>query len=289
MPKPPEDPENFDKVNYVIDAWSRPCEAPWYIYIETLKPALLTAFLVLITFGWDDVARGFFRPRGLGRRTGKRKGKRRGRGVPRFPELGELIGGNLPGADEVKGEKWSRLGKTLWRIDGALQAGLFLWLVADVVEDFAFNWTSLLYETVWCQASDLGRFSYSRSDFKATPGGFWQDVQYPDQDYERSPPFWLLSAGNTVTTHCIVAAALNWEPFFGDPPATEVGIRIKNAFSSEVYGQTGPTAPDDDGTMSIPVAATIPPGKVFNVQSWHNAPAMVYTKGFVTAMEIEDV
>ena len=91
MPVPPN-PGMFDKVNYVIDAWSCPCEAPWYIYVETLKPALLTAFITLATFGWDDVARGYFRPRGLGRRTSKRGGRGKGgggrsRGIPEFGDM----------------------------------------------------------------------------------------------------------------------------------------------------------------------------------------------------------
>ncbi len=42
MPTPP-DLDYFDKVNYVIDAWVLPCEAPWYIYVSTSEvygPAL---------------------------------------------------------------------------------------------------------------------------------------------------------------------------------------------------------------------------------------------------------
>ncbi|KKL13405.1 hypothetical protein LCGC14_2526070, partial [marine sediment metagenome] len=79
-----------------------------------MKPALLAAFITLITFGWDDVLRGYFRPRGLyKRRTGKRKGKFVRR-IPRFPEIGNELGTHLPGASEVKGTKWSNLGKTLW-------------------------------------------------------------------------------------------------------------------------------------------------------------------------------
>ena len=132
MPKPPGDPDYFDKVNYVIDAWARPCEAPWYVYINTLKPAALEAFITLISFGWGDVARGFARPPGLGRRrTGKRKGKWR-RAIPRFPEIGNMIGNQIPGAKSMQGIKYGTVGRFLWRIDTTLQAGLFYWLVADV-------------------------------------------------------------------------------------------------------------------------------------------------------------
>ena len=159
MPRPPIDPDSFDKVNFVIDSWTTGCDAPWYIYIETMKPALLAAFITLITFGWDDVLRGYLRPRGLHpRRTGKRKGKW-SRRVPRFPELGDLIGSNIPGAEEVKGKRWSTPMKTLWRIDSAMQAIMFAWLVVEVAEDFAFEWTSLLYESYWCLPDPPGNYN----------------------------------------------------------------------------------------------------------------------------------
>ena len=105
MPVPP-DPDYFDKVNFVTDAWTQACEAPWYIYVSTLKPALLAAFITLLTFGWDDVLRGYARPpdRHSRRRSGKRgKGKRRG--VRGIPEMGEAMGRHLPGSTAVKGIK----------------------------------------------------------------------------------------------------------------------------------------------------------------------------------------
>ncbi len=276
----------FDKVNYVIDAWSCPCEAPWYIYVETLKPALLTAFITLATFGWDDVARGYFRPRGLGRRTSKRGGRGKGGGGRSrgIPEFGDMIGKNLPGADEVKGEQWSRLGKTIWRIDTLLQQGLFWWLVADVTVDLAFNFTSVLYETVWCQAAGEGRFSYSREDLHATFGGSWFGVRYPDQDYEQLPCFWILQSGATGTADAMVAASVNWETFPGEPPPTGMQIRIINAFTGKVYHESPPGEALDDGTMPDFVSGVVPSGVTFNVQTRHTGTIAGYRKGFVTCM-----
>ena len=285
MPVPPGDLGYFDKVNYVIDAWSCPCEAPWYIYVETLKPALLKAFITLATFGFDDVARGYFRPRGLGRRTGKRGGRGKGRGPIRFPEFGEEIGKRLPGADEVKGQNWSRAGKTLWRIDTLLQQGLFYWLVADVTVDLAFNWTSVLYETVWCQAAGQGRFSYSRDGTHATFGGNWWGVRYPDLDYEQLPCFWVLQSGNTGTSDAMVAAGVDWEQFPGEPPPTSVELRIVNAFTGKVYHETGPAGLLDNHPLPLLVNGMVPAGVVFNVQTRHNTTIANYRKGFVTCIE----
>lgn len=266
MPKPPGDLSAFDKVNFVIDSWASPCEAPWYIYVETLWPALLKAFITLATFGWDDVARGYFRPRGLGhRRTGKRKGKWR-RAIPAFPELGEEIGKRLPGADEIKGEKWSVLGKTLWRIDTVVQRALFWWLVADVTVDFAYNWTSLLYETVWCQASDKGRFSvHHDGGASRTPAAWWR-VAFNEVDYQFPPPRWFVTHGTIGPEGATITAAVAVKGHATGPPPTSFSVRIVNDNTNEVYGESTSDTPDANQQHRVPVNQELPPGARFRVE-----------------------
>ncbi len=289
MPVPPVDPSFFDKTNYVIDAWSRPCVAPWYIYVETMGPAALEAFITLLTFGWDDVLRGFWRPRGLGpRRTGKRKGKWRRR-IPRFPEIGEEIGKRLPGADMVKGRKWGCGGRTLWRIDTALQRGLFWWLVADVTNDFAFNWTSLLYETEWCKASDLGRFSVGSPGFDPIGDESWKVAGFTDRDYQEAPPNWFVISGRTGSRACTVAAALEVRtrpPF--DPP-TSFKVVIWNSDDDVPFQDHDPCVLETPGDGAACNTATVPPNTNFEVRAWMEGTQFAdYGEGFVTAMEIAD-
>lgn len=266
MPKPPKNPESFDKVNYVIDAWSRPCDAPWYIYVETLKPALLEAFLTLIAFGWDDVLRGYARPRGLTRRTGKSKGKRRGFSPRRFPEFGDMVGRHLPGSDAVKGIKWSNGLKTLWRIDGLLQAGLFWWLVADVTEDFAFNWTSVLYETRWCQASSKGRFSWRKGVVEPISPNVWNEIGFTDKDYEFPNPIWIITFGLTGPNGATIAFSLDLEPFFPASPPVSFESRLVDTDTGEVYSTTGTELVDPDGKGIGILSAGVPNGRRFRVE-----------------------
>ncbi len=288
MVQVPLDPENFDKVNYIIKAWARPCQAPWYIYVEALKPALLTAFITLATFGWDDVARGYFRPRGLGRRTGKRGKGRSGRALRGIPEPGDMIGKHLPGAAEIKGEKWSNLGKTLWRIDSLTQLGLFFWLVADVTEDLAFNFTSVLYETVWCQASTLGRFSYRRDDYLTVPGNRWWAVSYDIQDYEFPMPNWTVTHGFSGGSGAIVGATMSIKPRFAGDEATHLSIRVTELITNKVFAETGPGLTNPGGLMDIPVSGSVPRDTFFQVEVFHDADFALIGNGFVTGMQEED-
>ena len=285
MPRPPKNPQEFDQVNYVIDAWSRPCQAPWYIYIETLKPALLEAFITLITFGWDDVARGYARPRDLRRRTGKGKGKRRGLVPRRFPELGDLTGRHLPGSAAVKGIKWADLAKTIWRIDGMVQLGLFALLIVDVADDFAFNWTSVLYETTWCRESAKGRFSWHRTSPTFIGGPVWQTIGIDIEDYDKPMPTWVVTFGVTGVNGATIGFGVDLGPTLVDPFPTSYQARLINIDTGEVLniGEVTKATPDGKGikVLSTNVGASVR----FAVQIKHDSLHAVVRDAFVTGME----
>lgn len=286
MPKPPIDPDSFDKVNFVIDAWTQGCDAPWYIYVETMKPALLTAFITLITFGLDDVIRGYFRPKGLyQRRWAKRKGKW-ARRLPSFPELGNTLGKNLPMAERVRGLKWSRLGKTLWRIDGAMESVRFFWLVAAITEDFAFDWTSLLYESYWCQDDPPGRFSYTLDRWLVHSGGGWWKMPYENEDYEHGPPFWGYFTGRTGANPAQVTCTISFEPIIGQTPPTETMLILWNPDTLTAIAIDGPDDVEADGTSTPVLSAQVPPNTRFQVRASHNGAWANVGMGLVIAREV---
>ena len=287
MPKPPMDPDSFDKVNFVIDAWVTGCDAPWYIYIETMKPALLTAFITLVTFGWDDVVRGYFRPRGLyKRRTGKRKGKWVRR-IPRFPELGNTLGTKLPGATEVKGVKWNSLGKTLWRIDGVMEVVRFWWLVAAITEDFAFDWTSLLYESYWCQDGPHGQFSFQTIGWFNIHKDNWKLAGFGTKDYERGPPNWAFQSGSTGTVSATVTAALSVKkaPAYPEPESFRVVVRDK--FTAKIYCDSGVNDQLVNGGGAAVAMGVLPPFTSFEVRAYMTGPTWaLYGEGVVIGVEV---
>ncbi len=148
----PQPPDIIDRVNYVVETWSNPCEAPWYLYMETAQPAALEALVMLACFDVDDIVRYIFRPAGL-RGGGHLRSGRKGKRGARRPRLGERIRNKVAPLRAIKNRKVTNGVKTLWVIDGIGQRLLWWWLVADVASGFAYNWTSLLYKTEECQMS----------------------------------------------------------------------------------------------------------------------------------------
>lgn len=154
--KQPFEPSFFNKINAVTKFIQNPCFAPWTVYFETAFPALGKAILALLDFGLGDVVRGALRPRGL--RSHKhlkrgRSGKGRGKGLP---ELGNLLGANLPGSRAARGRQTTQGVKNLWIVDGVLQRLLWWWLVIDITNDFFFNWSSAIMASEFCQDQGSG-------------------------------------------------------------------------------------------------------------------------------------
>jgi len=229
----------------------------------------LEALITLLTFGWDDVLRGFARPRGLGarRRTGKkRKGGRPG--VRGFPEIGEMLGRHIPGSDTVKGIRWSDGLKTLWRIDTVVQAALFAWLVADVTADFAFNWTSLLYETRWCKDSSRGRFSWQKGGRELVSPGIWNEINYSLEDYQFPFPNWIRNFGNTGVKGATISFSIDWQPWNPAAPPTSYSSRLIDKATGDVYSETGPTLADVDGKAVHVISADVPGNRQFGVEGF---------------------
>ncbi len=293
----PPDLDYFDKVNYVIDSWAQPCEAPWYIYISTLKPALLAAFITLITFGWDDVLRGWARPPDRhARRRGSKKRGRKGRkggagpdrrwyGVRGFPEIGELIGRKLPGSEQVKGINWSNGARTLWRIDSVSQQFLFYWLVADVTNEFAFEWTSLLYETRWCKESARGRFSYQKGPPELVSPGFWNEIVYTIRDYEFPPPVWNIGTGIVGFKGATITFSVDWRPQDPANPPSSFSTRIVDKDTGEVWGTDGPTIPDALGGATHVISAHAKAGRRFGIQGFADGNWAIAQDGAITGIE----
>ena len=181
----PRQPDFINKVNAVIKYFQNPCDAPWAIYFETALPALGEAVLTLLDFGFDDVVRGAVRPKGLrsGRHT--RRGRRGGGLSKAIPEVGEMLGAMVPGSKAARDRKVTQGVKNLWLLDGVIQRVLWYWLVADVTASFAFNWTSAIQESRFCQAQGVGAALavVPPEGICFAVGNFWTSIQTSQVEY----------------------------------------------------------------------------------------------------------
>lgn len=136
---------------------SNPCGANPHVYVETLLPVVGKAVITLLTFGLSDIIIGYTRPkipRGrprYGKREPKRGRGRDGRKRPQrppfgIPETGNEIGKRLPFAQQVQGLTDNKLGHLFWIPVNLAERALWYWLVADLIKDSVYEWSSDIYK-----------------------------------------------------------------------------------------------------------------------------------------------
>lgn len=180
------DSSYFDKANAIVDFFENPCDAPWLLYLETLRQPAGQAALELLTFDMCDILRCMLRPKGLpvaGYRRSKRGARRRRTDL--LPGI-ELLCKQV--ADPVGWNKRevSAGVRTLWAVDGILQRGLFWWMLADVGLDFFYNWTSAIQRSEYCSRSRSGSAMYHSDGYLAN----WHAAYPPGEivvDYSNPP------------------------------------------------------------------------------------------------------
>ncbi len=191
-------PSIIDRVNYIKTVSEDPCNGPpWIVNMELFLPPAGDAIITMMLFGWDDVARGFFRPRGLHRGKGARRGpraagriRRLGSFLGKLPGIGDdpgdFIGKKLPFAKKVKGRKIVMAERIMWLVDNRLQRLLFWWLVIDVVEEFFYDWTSLIMASEFCNRG-FGASLYMTGPGGSFPAlGAWRGTFHDDFRWEES-------------------------------------------------------------------------------------------------------
>ena len=230
-------PSIIDRVNYIKTISEDPCNGPpWIINAELFLPPAGDAIITMMLFGWDDVARGFFRPRGLHRGKGARRGPRAtgrlhrlGRALGRLPGLGDdpgdFIGKRLPFAKKVKGRKIVMAERIMWLVDNRLQRLLFWWLVIDVVEEFFYDWTSLIMASEFCNRG-FGASLYMTGEGGSFPAlGAWRGTFHDDFRWEESGLMGKTAAvslppGTWEVTSAILARNVGASPGF-------LGLRLQ--------------------------------------------------------------
>lgn len=141
----------FRRLNTIVDFFEWSCDVPFVLYVELMLPALGEAVLTLLEFDWDDVLRGALRPYGPAGRKSLVFDPLKRKWQFELPELGEEIGKRIPGARFIKANKFWAKTRFLWIIDSAIQRVFYYWLIADVLGDFLYNWTSGILRHPRCQ------------------------------------------------------------------------------------------------------------------------------------------
>lgn len=218
----------IDKVNFAWKYLFNTCDLPFMLYFELGRKPAGRAALSLLSFGMDDLIRSYFRPAGLRTRRHGRKG-RKNRKLPGIPETSDVVAERLPGYQEVKGRKVSDGTRFLWKVDGILQRGLYYFMLADVIGDFFYDWTTAIirHDDAVCP-NTYRRLNEAKNNTIRNTGGAFGPMLYGDTVYKQGPierfgSVWTLGVGYYQVVASI--SIRNNGPFDRD---IDVGLRLRN-------------------------------------------------------------
>lgn len=180
-------PRWIDRINFAYLYLLNTCELPFMAYFELGREPAGRAALSLLSFGMDDMIRSFYRPKGLRTMRHGRKGRKsRKRGG--IPEVSDVIAERLPGYEEAKGRHVSDGVRQLWKIDAIAQRALYYFMLADVISDFAYDWTSAIikHDNANCP-NTMRRLDETKDYLVHGTGGGYGPIQLGTNRYVHGP------------------------------------------------------------------------------------------------------
>jgi len=270
-------PGYIDKLNYIIRFIVDPCHAPIIVYFELALPPLGKAILSWFSFGMDDVIRGYYRPaKALRGNPTNRRGKRPkprgplGKALGKIPgvgdDVGQWIGNRIPGREKLAGRSISQGEKALWRVDDVAQRVLFWWMVADILTDFFFEWTTLIDGSVFCRRQKEGSlYAHGPGGNCGFPFG-WLPTNAPIVEWAEGGATWTVNFGTTPSHEWIVVSGIKSTASRFGPVIWQTRLRISDAngvtfhFSDEQTVSPGATA------QSVVTATMVGGGTVNSAQ-----------------------
>lgn len=257
-------PNIFDKIDFIIKFFMDPCDAPWTAYAQAVGGAALELFVNLYSLDpsdifWNAVGSAF----GLGRaRSGRkgRKGSKRRRGFDPNENLGHYIGQWLHITD---GKYPAGIG-FLWASFGLLQRLNFWFFFVGALIQFFFRWTSLLYNSKYCQRQRDAVLMRTNTRY-VLPALFpWTDILVPHIAKQRGP---ISSVGGVVNFPSgytgILTGSCSWTPRQGRKNQ-KVTMRVVQMGSGKIVAENAQATTDGTGG-TFGVDADISDGKTYAV------------------------
>lgn len=176
-------PSWIDKINIVWTYYVNLCEAPGIVYIETAHRTSKPVVLAFLTYGYDDILRAVFRPKGVHHRRKGRK-KRGKKSIPGVPEIPDLVADEVPWLDDWKKRPISDGGKLIWVLDGFIQRVIWEIAVIEIAGDWIYSTLLTIMRTDQAHCARGIRAMRANPSIAPTSFDRWESALLWDRKYE---------------------------------------------------------------------------------------------------------
>ncbi len=234
------------ELNWIVSYYWNGCRTPFTLVIETAKPVAGEIALQLLMFGWEDIVKSFWRPKGLrsGRHGRKRRGGKKGGGIP---SISDLIAETLDPENDLTDHLHKDGNRIWWQLENTLERINYTIMLVDMIETLTFKTILgiLTLEATKCEVPGRGFIQGTNVDI-INNGNFYA-LSVPKIIYVEDPvyadPFNLhASDANSYCIMCLVV------------------VTNRGEFSGEVTCQVNVHAAVGDGSY-VRDLGTIAPGE----------------------------
>lgn len=170
------------EINFIVSYIWNGCRTPFMLMIDCAQEPAGEAAMALLDFGFDDILRSFFRPKGLrsGRHGRKRRGKKRFSGVP---EISDMMASRIDGLEEFRGRSMQQGTKMLWIIDNWAQRAIWEVAIIDITATFLYKSMLGILKLKATHCAIPGRICCEGQEWDAFNNGQWYAIPIQNERY----------------------------------------------------------------------------------------------------------
>lgn len=174
----------LDKVNFIVYYAFNPCQAPFWLYVETAKGPTGDFVLWLLQFDLFDFAKQFFRPAGLRSRRHGRKGSRKDGKKGLLPDVSESYADKMPGRKDFAQRKYGSGTRWFYALSDVADRVTWPLALTDEVTNTVYDTLVGVMHVTKDGCPGIGRFMRSGSGGTyGGAGGYWHAFGLPILHY----------------------------------------------------------------------------------------------------------
>lgn len=244
-------PPWLDKLQFILFMAFNPCDEELTLYVEMAKAPFGRLALFIIEPDLKEIVENLFTPKGLRSKRHGRKGRKGGnKGKNLLPDVDDLIGSGIPGAQEFQGRRYGGAQRFFFSGVQAIDRVTWPLVLIDEVTDTAFETMSgvMLGSKEGCP--NVGRMLRRRGPGNVLELLGWHSPSVTDLRYiKRYTSSHEAVCFVTEGTHS-VTFAVSWENQLAVPRQVEMRISHQDGGWKEI-AHIGPVTIDPGGSMDL--------------------------------------
>ena len=174
------------ELNYIFSYFYNGCRTDRDVVIQLAQEPAGKVALSLLSFGWEDIVKSFWRPKGLRQHRHGRKRKKKGRGGG-LPQINDILAEALDPKNDLFEPLHDDGLRIWWELENTIERVSYTIMLWDLIETFAFEVILGILDTQATKCEIPGRASIMGRNIETFNTGQLYDIECPVVKYAEPP------------------------------------------------------------------------------------------------------